>query len=95
MAWSREPGHRRGRPRQQADRIRSRDNWTCQACGRPDSYEVDHVLNVASGGSDHDDNLQVLCTACHQAKTQREAAAGRVKRSRYREPEPHPGRITR
>lgn len=93
MAWSREPGHRRGRPRAQAERIRRRDNWTCQECGRPDSYEVDHVTNVAAGGSDHDDNLRVLCVDCHKAKTQTEAAAGRTKASRVREPEEHPGLI--
>ncbi|MEV0031421.1 HNH endonuclease [Nocardia sp. NPDC050793] len=94
MPWSREPGRYRGVPRPQAERIRRRDNNTCQKCGKP-GHEVDHRVNVARGGSDDDVNLWVLCDSCHQAKTQAEAEAGRARHSRYREPEPHPGRLRR
>ncbi|MGV9818409.1 HNH endonuclease [Nocardia xishanensis] len=94
MPWSREPGRYRGVPSAQAARIRRLDNNTCQKCGKP-GREVDHRDNVAAGGSNDDANLWVLCTECHQAKTQAEAAAGRAKLSRYREPEPHPGRLPR
>ncbi len=45
----------------------------CQACGwrlSPGTrWEVDHIIPVALGGSDHGDNLQVLCAACHGSKT--------------------------
>ncbi|MFR9767068.1 HNH endonuclease [Nocardia sp. SC052] len=94
MPWSREPGRYRGVSRAQAEQIRMRDNRTCQKCGKP-GREVDHILNVKADGTDDDDNLQVLCKDCHDAKTQGEAAAGRARLSRYREPEPHPGRLPR
>ena len=32
--------------------------------------EVDHVQELAFGGSDTEDNLQPLCTPCHDRKTQ-------------------------
>ncbi|WP_250518540.1 HNH endonuclease signature motif containing protein [Caballeronia sp. ATUFL_M1_KS5A] len=31
--------------------------------------EVDHVLPLFKGGTDHPSNLQSLCTLCHEAKT--------------------------
>ena len=33
------------------------------------AQEVDHVIALANGGKDTDDNLQSLCIPCHQAKT--------------------------
>jgi len=50
--------------------------------------DVDHRRN----DDDHDlSNLQLLCRAHHDQKTQREARAGRVKRTKKREEERHPG----
>jgi hypothetical protein len=31
--------------------------------------EVDHILEVANGGTDDVENLQPLCNVCHKAKT--------------------------
>ncbi len=39
--------------------------------------EVDHIVNVESGGTDDDSNLEAICSPCHKAKTAREAQAGR------------------
>ena len=36
---------------------------------RPRDHAVDHITPKAKGGTDDDDNLQSLCTACHDAKT--------------------------
>ncbi|WP_221899405.1 HNH endonuclease [Xanthomonas sp. GW] len=41
-----------------------------------EATEVDHILNVAEGGTDDDANLQAICTDCHGAKTQAEARRG-------------------
>lgn len=61
--------------------ILKRDNHTCKLCGAThkqepkwhyDSYchcEVDHIIEVADGGTDDRDNLRVLCHDCHVAKT--------------------------
>ena len=51
-------------------RIKLRDLWTCQHCGRTtDELEIDHITPVAQGGTEHDHNMQSLCVQCHLAKT--------------------------
>jgi 5-methylcytosine-specific restriction enzyme A len=68
-------------------RILERDP-VCRVCGINASVEVDHVHDP----TDHsDDALQGICTNCHKRKTQREAQAGRARKSRRRPVEPHPG----
>lgn len=39
--------------------------------------QVDHLLNVARGGSDDASNLVSACKSCHRTKTAAEAKAGR------------------
>lgn len=70
---------RGGRPwRRIRERILLRDQYTCRCCGGvTHELEVDHIINVAEGGSDDDSNLQSLCVPCHQAKTGAEAARSR------------------
>jgi 5-methylcytosine-specific restriction endonuclease McrA len=41
---------------------------TCNYCGDI-GQEVDHVIELAAGGEDSIENLQVLCRACHKIKT--------------------------
>lgn len=60
-------------------RILLRDGYTCRCCGivRLDN-EVDHIIPLEQGGSNDDDNLQVLCggpSGCHTLKTASEAKA--------------------
>lgn len=64
------------------ERILRRDNGLCQECLRngrltvvghkPFSAYCDHIVPKAEGGTDDDSNLQTLCRACHQAKTDAE-----------------------
>lgn len=64
------------------ERILRRDNGLCQECLRngrvtpvghkPFTAYCDHIVPKAEGGTDDDSNLQTLCRACHQAKTDRE-----------------------
>ena len=45
------------------------------------TYEVNHILPFAMGGSDHPSNLVTLCKACHGLYTQNQAIwIGRAKR---------------
>lgn len=58
-------------------RIMQRDKFTCACCGaiRMD-HEVDHRTPLEQGGSNDDDNLQLLCSGggrCHDLKTREEA----------------------
>lgn len=74
-----------------------RDGNQCSRCGADGKLvrlDLDHIVNVASGGTDSADNARLLCRACHTPKTQAEAAAARAaKRARLRLPaEDHPGR---
>jgi 5-methylcytosine-specific restriction endonuclease McrA len=41
---------------------------TCMYCGDR-ATEVDHIIEVARGGTNTIDNLQPLCKPCHMAKT--------------------------
>ena len=59
-------------------RILQRDAGLCQPCLRrgvttPGCNEVDHKVNKAQGGTDDEANLQVVCRACHKAKTHAES----------------------
>jgi 5-methylcytosine-specific restriction protein A len=60
------------------ERIRARDCGLCQECKRRGKTvlgaAVDHITPLWKGGSDEDDNKELLCVPCHDAKTAREAA---------------------
>lgn len=55
------------------DRIKIRDNYTCQICGKymPDEVglHVDHIVPVSKGGKTIESNLQVLCSKCNGKKS--------------------------
>lgn len=63
------------------ERIFERDGGLCQQCKRQGrwtaclpSAPVDHIVPLHLGGSDADSNQELLCTECHEVKTQRERA---------------------
>ncbi|WP_046698977.1 HNH endonuclease [Moraxella bovoculi] len=70
--WGRGRG---GRPwRRLRDSILLRDQYTCRCCGRVGGdLELDHIVNIANGGTDDPSNLQTLCKSCHAKKTHRES----------------------
>ena len=68
---------------------------TTLRCTYP-AQDVDHIVNVANGGSNSLDNLQALCDWHHKRKTQQEAQAARKAKGIYteRRAKPkHPGLI--
>lgn len=67
-------------------RIRQRDHHLCQECLREGVVndvsgnhrgQVDHIIPKEQGGTDDDDNLELLCNDHHKIKTQREALRGK------------------
>ena len=49
----------------------------CEKAGRlTPATEVHHIVAVADGGSDRDENLQALCKSCHSRKTAKESRFG-------------------
>ena len=69
---------RGGRPwRRLKAKIHLRDKYTCQCCGVVTmELELDHIVNVAQGGTDDESNLQSLCVPCHKEKTLKESRGG-------------------
>ena len=51
--------------------VASRQNWNCNDCNKQLNawFEVDHVVRLEHGGSNHIDNLVALCRECHGKKT--------------------------
>ena len=92
-SWS---GTRHPLPATTRRRILERDNHTCQQChgtqcGNLD-LRVDHIIPIAEGGTDADENLQTLGqTPCHDNKTRNEIARGKQRRSTNRPKPTHPG----
>jgi len=60
---------------QRALRIFQARGGCCAECGpkrklRPgDDWDVDHIIALENGGTDDDDNLQILCEWHHKQKT--------------------------
>jgi hypothetical protein len=51
-------------------RILERDEHTCQYCGATDlPMDVDHVIPLTRGGSNHDSNLVAACYSCNRSKS--------------------------
>lgn len=68
-------------------RVFARCGGRCQGqCNRKlgpgDRYDLDHIIALELGGTDDEDNLQLLCDGCHALKTKGDhSTAGHVRRS--------------
>lgn len=55
------------------DKIKERDDYTCQICGKymPDEVglHIDHIIPISKGGKSIPSNLQVLCSKCNGSKS--------------------------
>lgn len=83
MSWKNQRGTRQergygveyGRARAVA---MERDRHLCQPCARAGrvtvARECDHIVPKHKGGSNDPANLQAICSDCHKAKTEAEAA---------------------
>jgi 5-methylcytosine-specific restriction enzyme A len=45
-----------------------RDNHQCQSCGQTTNLSIDHIIPLATGGSNDMSNLQTLCSSCNSQK---------------------------
>ncbi|MBW4623053.1 MAG: HNH endonuclease [Cyanosarcina radialis HA8281-LM2] len=51
--------------------IFNRDRYQCQSCGqtqRETELNIDHIIPIATGGTNDISNLQTLCHTCNQQK---------------------------
>lgn len=65
---ARVPPRRRPLPQSTRTRIMERDAYRCRQCGSHYRLHVDHIVAVANGGADDDENLQTLCEPCNLTK---------------------------
>lgn len=49
----------------------ARDKGRCVQCGAAQSLQFDHVIPVAKGGSNGEENIQILCQRCNLEKYDR------------------------
>ena len=51
--------------------VASQQKWECAHCSNQldASFEVDHIIELQDGGTNHVDNLTALCRNCHGKKT--------------------------
>lgn len=51
--------------------IASQQNWKCKKCNNQlkATFEIDHVMELNAGGTNHVSNLEALCRECHGQKT--------------------------
>lgn len=66
-------GKVKSRIRKLRPRVFGRQLGICAMCGSlrnpTPAQELDHIVPLAQGGTNDDDNLQALCRACHAKKT--------------------------
>lgn len=65
---------RRRRTPAQREAICRAHGWRCGLCGAPikpphDKWALDHIIPLAGGGEDTDDNLHPVHVRCHAGKT--------------------------
>jgi len=50
------------------EQIKERDGYKCVLCGSRRLLEVDHIIDIAKGGTHDPENLRTLCLRCHAIK---------------------------
>lgn len=58
-------------PRDVRQRVFQRYGGRCADCGAKDYLEFDHIVPVAKGGGNSDQNVQLLCRGCNSKKSDR------------------------
>lgn len=93
--------HAKRRPRSARERaiIFAERGGRCAKCTRKcgvKGFDLDHIIPLSAGGSDDDDNLQILCDFCHDGKTIDDlGTAAKIKRQAIRHTVPAEHRRSR
>ena len=77
--WASQTKRIRGRASQDRRKmIAERDGFVCQMCGRVTAVGIaDHIIPLAFGGEDTEENMQWTCAACSDIKTKGESKRGK------------------
>jgi len=68
IIYEAKPSSNRYIPKSVRQRVLIRDGYRCVKCGNKRSLQFDHNVAVANGGSNEEDNVQLLCKRCNQMK---------------------------
>lgn len=75
LDWNRsqgEEGRRRSNRKSLPNSVKllvwDRDKGRCVQCGRDEDLEYDHIIPVSKGGSNTENNIQLLCVVCNRSK---------------------------
>ena len=49
----------------------TRDEGKCVRCGSSENLHFDHIIPVAKGGGNSENNIQILCEHCNLQKSDR------------------------
>ncbi len=55
-------------PKEVREYVFDRDRRQCRSCGQSTKLSIDHIIPLASGGSNDISNLQTLCGSCNSQK---------------------------
>lgn len=77
--WASRSKRIRGRKSQdRRKRIAERDGFVCQMCGMVTAVGIaDHIIPLAFGGEDTEENMQWTCMKCSAMKTKQESKEGK------------------
>jgi len=76
LEYTKNGSKRRPIPEDVKFRVWARDGGACVRCGSKENLQFDHIIPVDKGGSNNEENIQILCKKCNLLKSDKIAFSG-------------------